>query len=175
MENYSLADLKAVVDDGHDGFGGGNYLWIILVFLFFLAFNGNGLGFGNNGNAFTSGMAQVERDVLQTSCATQKEILESRYTTQLGFQSISAQMATCCCDLKNAIHAEGEETRALITANTIQELRDRLQTANNALTGQTISNNVINAVRPFPIPSYNTCSPYTPSYYGNYGCGCGNI
>jgi hypothetical protein len=30
------------------------------------------------------------------------------------------------CDVAGAIHAEGEATRALINANTMQELRDKL-------------------------------------------------
>lgn len=176
METYSLSDIKSVVDNGTGAFGGNNgFLWVILIFLFFLGFNGGGL-FGNNA---TNGLSQIERDVLQTSCATQKEVIESRYTTQLGFQTLGAQMAECCCDLKTAIHAEGEATRGLIQANTIQDLRDRLALANDALTTQTVSNNVINAVRPFPTPAYITCSPYQsvayPYNYGyGYGYGCGN-
>ena len=113
--DYSLADLKAIVDDDKDGmFGGNGFLWVILIFLFFLAFNGNGLGFGGNNNNFTSGMAQVERDVLETSCATQKSVMESQYQTLLSFKDLSYQNQICCCDLKTAIHAEGEATRALI-------------------------------------------------------------
>lgn len=164
MADYSLSDIKALMDDGDRDFGANGFLWIILIFLFFLAFNGNGL-FCANGN----GMAQVERDVLTTSCNTQKEVLESRYTTQLGFQASQAQMAQCCCDLKTAIHAEGEATRGLIQENIIAELRDRINTANNALTVQTIVNGVVSQVNPRPIPAYLTCSPYTSAYYG-----CGN-
>lgn len=169
MENYSLSDIKSVLDGNTTSFGGSSgFLWVILIFLFFLAFNRGGL-FGNNE---TSGLTQVERDVLQSSCTTQKEILESRYTTQLGFQGLSAQMAQCCCDLKTAIHSEGEATRGLIQANTIQDLRDRLALANDALTSQTISNNVINAVRPCLIPAYLACSPYQSYPYGYYGGNC---
>lgn len=174
MENYSLSDIRSVVD-ANSSFGGTNgFLWVILIFLFFLGFNRGGL-FGNGYDAYAanSGLSQIERDVLNTSCSTQKEILESRYTTQLGFQNISAQMAQCCCDLKTAIHAEGEETRALIQANTIQDLRDRLALANDAITTQTVSQNVVNAIRPFPTPAYLTCSPYQSVPYAPYNYGCG--
>lgn len=169
MENYSLADLRAVMYDRDDGvFGGNGFLWIILIFLFFLAFSGgfgNGFGFGGSAN----GLSQVERDVLTTSCNTQKEILQSRYDSALANQVMQAQMAQCCCDLKTAIHSEGEATRSLIQDNNIQELRDRLNTANNALTIQTITNSVVDQLRPTPIPAYLTCSPYTS--YTNYNCG----
>ena len=164
--DLSVADILAMRDE-RDDFGGNGFLWIILIFLFFLAFSGgfgNGFGFGGSAN----GLSPVERDVLTTSCNTQKEILQSRYDSALANQVMQAQMAQCCCDLKTAIHSEGEETRALILENNLQELRDRLNTANNALTVQTISSNVINAVRPFPQPAYLTCSPYTS--YGNCGC-----
>lgn len=170
MADYSLGDIKAIMDGRDGAFGSGSgFLWIILIFLFFLAFSGDGL-FGRNN--YNNGMSQVERDVLTTSCNTQKEVLESRYTTQLGFQASQAQMAQCCCDLRTAIHAEGEATRGLIQDNTIAELRDRLNTANNALTVQTIVNQVVSQVNPRPIPAYLTCSPYTSAYYG-FGCGCG--
>ena len=36
-------------------------------------------------------------------------------------------------DITNAIHAEGEATRALINQNTIQELRDKLEARDRAI------------------------------------------
>lgn len=184
MADYSLADIRSIVDagEGHEEgmFGGNAFLWVILIFLFFLAFSGGNGIFGNNN---TNGMAQVERDVLTSSCATQKEVLESRYDNALQLAQLGYQNQLCCCDLKTAIHAEGEQTRALIQANTVQELRDRLALANDAITSQTIANNVINSIRPVPVPAYLTCSPYTAYNFGygnncgccNCGCGCNNL
>lgn len=106
----------------------------------------------------------------QNACNTQKEIIQSRYDNSLQMNNLQAQMAQCCCDLKTAIHSEGETTRALITENTIQELRDRLSNANNAITSQTLANNIVGAVRPYPVPAYPVSSPYGTSYpYGCYG------
>lgn len=102
----------------------------------------------------------------------QKEILESRYTTQLGFQAQQAQQAQCCCDLKTAIHAEAEATRQLINQNTMQELRDNLQAAQLQLGNLSQTQTLINALRPCPVPAYPSCSPYqVASWYGN---GCNN-
>ena len=182
--DYSLSDLKAIVDDRDDGvFGGNGFLWIILIFLFFIAFSGNGFGsWGNNGNA---GLAQVERDVLTTSCETQKGVMKSQYDTLLGFKDQQMLIQNCCCEnrlaicnqtntLATAIHSEGEATRALIQENTIQELRDRLATANSALTTQTIVNDVVQQLRPCPVPAYPVCGGNLFGYYGyNNGCnGC---
>ena len=124
----------------------------------------------------------LQRDILENRydaqkccCDTQKEIMESRYTTQLGFQSQQAQQAQCCCDLKTAIHAEAEATRALINSNTMQELRDQLQAANLQLGNLSQTQTLINTLRPTPQPAYITCSPYQAANWVNFGnanCGC---
>ena len=117
------------------------------------------------------------------------QIAENRYAakdccceTNRNIDSVRTGIQQCCCDLKSAIHAEGEATRALINENKIESLRDRiaerdreLQTANFQLSQQAQSANLIQTLRPFPQPAYITCSPYesarcSSSY--NY-CGCG--
>lgn len=53
-----------------------------------------------------------------------------------GQNTQNATMAQCCCDLRQAIAADGQATRALINDNTIQSLRDR-----NADLAVRVSNN----------------------------------
>lgn len=84
------------------------------------------------------------------------------------------------CDIINAIHADGEATRALMNAQTIQDLRDRLEardrdllTANFQLSQQAQSANIISSLQPTPKPAYLTFSPYFAYNYGGCGCGCG--
>lgn len=203
----SAADVAAVTrnNECYDGFGNGGWMWIIL--LAFL-FRGNWGGYGNgesplvseefikrdifNTNQNVSNTAcQTQRDVLENRynaqlccCETQKEILQSRYDAALQAQALQAQLANCCCDLKTAIHAEGEATRGLIQGNTIQDLRDRLaerdrdlSTANFQLSQQAQSANIISTLQPTPRPAYLTCSPYFAYNYSgcgcNTGCGCG--
>lgn len=195
----SAADVAAVTrNDGYDGFGNGGWIWIILLaFLFRGNWGGNYGGesplvseefikrdiFNTNQNVSNTA-CQTQRDVLENRytnqlccCETQKEILQSRYDAALQAQTMQAQIANCCCDLKTAIHAEGEATRGLIQANTIQDLRDRLaerdrdlSTANFQLSQQAQSANIISSLQPTPKPAYLTCSPY---FAYNYG-GCGN-
>ena len=110
-----------------------------------------------------------------------------------GFYGIQGALAenrfaaqTCCCEtnrnidavryenekntcaITNAIHAEGEATRALINANTVQDLRDRLEArdrdilARDFQLSQLAQNaTLINELRPCAKPAYITCSPYT--------------
>ena len=179
---YSLADLMAVSGaKDTSGFNFGGVGGLILILLFFIIFGGAWGGFGRNYGGACESLSDLERDVLNGNCGTQKAVLESNYNTLLGFKDAQYQMSNCCCDLRTEISNQGAMTRQLIQDNTIQELRDRLDTANNALTVQTIVNQVVDKVKPCPIPAYLTCSPYmTYPYGGLYGygtgtCGCGNI
>lgn len=200
----SAADVAAVTrNNDYDGFGNGGWMWIIL--LAFL-FRGNWGGYGSgesplvseefikrdifNTNQNVSNTAcQTQRDVLENRynaqlccCETQKEILQSRYDAALQAQALQAQLANCCCDLKTAIHAEGEATRGLIQGNTIQDLRDRLaerdrdlSAANFQISQVAQTNNIISTLQPTPRPAYLTCSPYFAYNYNGCGCnaGCG--
>lgn len=196
---YNLAERD------NDGFGNGfgAWFWVILVLLFC----NNGWGNNNFANDTLFDDEFIKRDIFNTNqnvsnsaCQTQRDVLESRYTTQLGMQNLQASQQECCCttqraidnvvaqDYKNtyeittAIHAEGEATRALINANTMKELRDRLAdrdrellTANFQLSQQAQSANIISTLQPTPKPAYLTCSPYytynSGACFGN-GCGC---
>lgn len=120
---------------------------------------------------------QTQQNILQNrydtalaAANTQREILDNRYNTQLGFQAMQAQNAECCCDVKTAIHAEGEATRALINANVMQELRDNLQAAQLQLGTLSQTNTLLRAIDKTPVPAYLTCSPYQVNGYN--GCGC---
>lgn len=142
--------------------------------------------FNTNQNVSTTG-CQTQRDILETkydlgtqvlenrfncsqnACATQKEVLQNRYDNALQTQALSSELASCCCDLKTAIHAEGEATRNMIQQDKIEQLRDQVFASNLALSNTNLANTVINAVRPTPAPAYLTCSPY---FAYNMGCGC---
>lgn len=130
-------------------------------------------------NALTRDILENRFNCSQNACATQKEILQNRYDTSLGLanidkdillgnQNLQAQLSNCCCDLKTAIHAEGEATRNMIQQDKIEQLREQVNTSNLALFGQTL----VNQILPRSIPAYPSCSPYVPVNYNN--CGCGN-
>ena len=118
-----------------------------------------------------------------------------------GFYGIQSSLAenrfasqSCCCDtnrnidqlrfnltqeicgLSKAIHEEGESTRALIQANTIQDLRDKVEARDRdimvrdfQLSQQAQNASLLNELRPCAKPAYLTCSPYT-SGSSPFGC-----
>lgn len=113
-----------------------------------------------------------------------------------GFNSVNSniaqlgyQQASCCCDIKqaiaglsaenyrntceitNTIRDEARETRELIVANTIQELRDKLAdrdrdllAANNQISQYDQTQYLVNILKPRAIPAYSVC--------GNTQSGC---
>jgi hypothetical protein len=117
-------------------------------------------------NGIQMQLAQNGFNAQQCCCETNRNIDAVRY-----------ENAQNTCAITNAIHAEGENTRALINGINMQNLRDKLEerdrdllTANFQLSQQAQNAALINALRPTPIPAYVTCSPYQAA---NYGC-CSN-
>lgn len=145
----------------------------------------NGLcdGFYAQNTAMLQGMNGLQSQLCQGFNGVNSNIAESRFAAQQcccetnrNIDAVRYENARNTCDIVNAIKADGDATRALMTQNTIQELRDNLQAAQLQLGNLSQTQTIINAVRPFPTPSYITCSPYTPANgYGSYGCcnGCG--
>lgn len=91
-------------------------------------------------------------------------------TTNRNIDSVKAEAYKNTCEITNAIHREGEATRALIIANQMQELRDRLadrdrelQIANFQLSQQAQSANIITTLQPMPRPAYVVASLYAPA------------
>lgn len=114
-ENYSLSDIRAATGGG-GMFGGGDWgAWIILFLIFgmFGGYGGYG-GFGGGGSGL-QGMA-TRADInegfalngLQTGItAIQQGICDSTYalnnTITNGFNSLSSDLASCCCTTQRAI------------------------------------------------------------------------
>lgn len=148
-------------NDGGFGWGGGNGVWLIVLFLIFAVCGGWGNnGWGGNGSGVVDGyvlasdFANIERKLdgvnngicdgfyamntgmlngfagvtqAVTSGFSQAEV--ARCNQQMAFMqqfsALQAQMASCCCDLREAIQGinynlatQGSETRNLIQGNT---------------------------------------------------------
>lgn len=146
----------------------------------------NGLcdGFYAQNTTMLNGFNGVQRDLMANGYQLGNQIAENRFaaqdcccTTNRNIDSVRAENYKNTCEIVNAINADGEKTRAVMVANTVQELRDKLadrdrelQTANFQLSQQAQSANLISTLRPFPQPAFLTCSPYQSAV--NNVCGC---
>lgn len=105
--------------DGFNGIGG-----IILILLFFIMFGNGGL-WGGNG--------QINSDFLYRDIqGVNTNVLDNKYTTQLGFTQLGADMASCCCNTQKEIlqnrydnALQTNQLQAQMTANT-QAILDKL-------------------------------------------------
>lgn len=167
-------------------------------------FNFNQIENGIRGaqNGLCDGFYAQNTTMLQGFNGIQRDMCQGFSTLNSGITNLGYQMQNCCCDtnrnidavryeaakntcdITTAIHAEGEATRALINANTMQDLRDRLEardrelmTANFQLSQQAQTANLVDELRPCSRPAYITCSPYESAnnrFFG-YGRDCGGI
>lgn len=114
----SAGDILAMTrNNGTDLMGGAGFWWVIVFLIVAGMFNGNGFGFGNRGNLANDtllGEEFIKRDIfntnqnvsntasatqnemLRSTCQTQRDVLESRYNTQLGLQQLGSQAQNCC-------------------------------------------------------------------------------
>ena len=182
-----LVWLALLGNGGFGGFGGGAQGAITRSDLF--------EGFNNqdvNGQlrGITSGICDgfyaTNTGMLNGFYGLQGALAENRFASQncccetnRNIDAVRYEAAKNTCDITSAIHAEGEATRALINANTMQTLRDKLEdrdrelmTANFQLSQQAQNSYLLNELRPCAKPAYITCSPYVTNGCG-YSCGIG--
>lgn len=128
-------------------------------------------GFYNTAN----NLCNLRADMLLGNSNTQRDILmqTTQLENQLGMTSLQglARLDSCCCDIKQAIREDGEQTRALITQNTIQDLRDKLTEAKDLISDREQTATLLSRLQPTPTPAYIVSSPYQ-SLFTNNGCGC---
>lgn len=150
-------------------------------------------------NGICDGFYAVNNSLKDGFYGNQAAIKDGFYSTQGALAENRFQQQQCCCELKGeikniategyrntceittAIHNEGEATRALINANTMQELRDKLADKDRDLLYANFQNSqqlqnayLVDTLRPVSRPAYITCSPYqSVNSCGTSSCGCG--
>lgn len=183
----------------NDGMYGGGYMWVMMLFFLLAwgggwGGNGNqealtradlcqGFNFNNLDSAvrgvqsgLCDGFYAMNTGMLNGFGSVNQNINESRFASQQcccetnrNIDSVKFENAQNTCAVTNAIHAEGEATRALITQNEMQSLRDKL--ADEKLANSQCAQNayLIGQLQPVAKPAYITASPYTAnSCCGNY-------
>ena len=106
----TAADVGAVVGNNrnYDGFGYGEGMWFWIIIILF-AFWGNGFGNRNGQDTLLSDefikrdIFNTNQNVSETGCQTQRDVLESRYTNQLGLSELGANMQNCCLNFVGSL------------------------------------------------------------------------
>lgn len=161
-DTMSAADLKAIVgnnDDDGFGFGGNGAWWLIVLLLFGWGRGGYGFGGGYGGgqgggygypccgtpatqadlsaafasNSVLSGINGIDSTLCQGFNGVNTAILQNGYNTQAGINTLSHQIADCCCTTQRAIDSVRYDmaTQSCAVQNTIQNTtRDIIDNAN---------------------------------------------
>lgn len=81
---------------------------------------------GQLGKEVALAQAGTNTTIMQTGNSIQSQIASCCCEQRLATANLSAQMDRQTCDITTAIRAEGEATRALMQANELQALRDKV-------------------------------------------------
>lgn len=135
-------------------------------------------------NGICDGFYAINSGLKDGFYGTQGALAENRFAaekccceTNRNIDAVRYEGSQNTCAITNAIHAEGEATRALINANMMQELRDKLEARDRDVMvrdfqlsqlSQTAA--LVGELRPCAKPAYITCSPYTTAPFG-----CGTV
>jgi hypothetical protein len=198
MENgLSLGEAMALTNKD-DGFGNGSwFMWIIALAIIFG--NGGGFGFGGNNrgvegiatrdavnsgfqyNQLDNGIRGLQSGLCDGFYALNNSVKDGAYAldssiknccceTNRNIDSVRYDMSKGFCDVITASNAGVQKILDVLCANEKQALRDRIQTLETSSIVQAQTKNLVEALRPVPVPAYITCSPYAAAT--NCGCGC---
>lgn len=158
-------------------------------------------------NAVNAGDCNVIQAIKDCCCNTQQSILKMGYDNQIatlnqtnalnttlntintglerGFSSVAYETANQTCAIKEMIQDSTAQILAGQRAAEMREMQNKIDTLRDERTALQLSAsqqaqtaNIINQIKPCPIPAYITCNPYdsyTPFYgynngYVNGGC-----
>ena len=187
-EGLTASDVLALTRDNESDMWNNPFIYLV-----WLAVLGNGGLFGGRTAELQNAVTRSDlfegfnnQDVNGQLRGITNGIADGFYATRQGISELGFGMKDCCCGINrnidavryenaqntctitNAIHAEGEATRALINANTMQDLRDKLEARDRdvmirdfQLSQLSQTSSLLGELRPIAKPAYITCSPYT--------------
>lgn len=117
------------------------------------------------GNAITNGIANLGYVTQNQACGINNNI-----------ESVKYQLATEACATRAESDNNTQKILDRLSAmqmsdkdNQIAALQAELLDARNRIDNANQTQNLVNALKPYPVPAYNVSSPYA----SNNGCGCG--
>lgn len=211
--------------NANSGFFGGDGWWAIILFAMIFGWGNNGLGNnGRNSGGVTDGyilasdFSNIERKIdgvnsgicdgfyamntgmLNGFAGITQSVMTNGYETRNAIQSLSSQLADCCCRTQSSIQGVNYnmamQTNAIekslcdgfrsirdeITANRIEDKNAQIAAQQNEINALRLKASqeaqnayLVNQLKPCPIPAYITCNPYQ-TYTGTCGTGtCGSV
>ena len=144
----------------------------------------NGGWFGGNGTATALGQSDLQnslyfpsqdnaiRGLAQGQCNITDTILSNKYDNAVLIKDISNQISNSVASLGSLVAEQGNQTRAMIQQNYINELSDKLATTRDELSNQRQTTTLVSAINNQTSEILNAQG----RYYLNPPCyqGCGS-
>ena len=142
-------------------------------------------------NAVQTALNTINTSVSQIACDTKLASCEVINAITSGNANLASQLANCCCQTQRSIDSVNLNLTQMINdkfcqlemremQNKIDTLRAEKSALELGLSQSAQTANIVNQLRPCPVPAYLTCNPFgcnggfTGYGYGyNDGCGCG--
>lgn len=140
-------------------------------------------------NAIQAGNCQIANQMAQCCCDVKTAIERQGYENQLATLNQTTTLANQSNTQFNIIGAKIDAQTQIINdkfcqlemremQNKIDTLRAEKTTLELGISQAAQTANIVNQLRPCPVPAYLTCSPFGGTYAGyptayNEGCGCG--
>lgn len=206
--------------NANSGFFGGDGWWAIILFAMIFGWGNNGRNSGGvtDGYILASDFSNIERKIdgvnsgicdgfyamntgmLNGFAGITQSVMTNGYETRNAIQSLSSQLADCCCRTQSSIQGVNYnmamQTNAIekslcdgfrsirdeITANRIEDKNAQIAAQQNEINALRLKASqeaqnayLVNQLKPCPIPAYITCNPYQ-TYTGTCGTGtCGSV
>lgn len=158
----------------------------------------NGLcdGFYAQNTNTLNGFSSVQSTLCQGFSGINDAITRNGYENRLGQNEIARQISDCCCttqqnikDVQTGMVMNAKDSQFLAQQNHCETLRaihdvkdgiinylndqemQRLRDENQAYKFQASQVDLVNTLRPVPVPAYQSCNPW--AYQAAYGAACG--
>lgn len=154
------------------------------------AMNGINQNISTVGNNITTAITNMGINQMQNTNALATQLSNCCCETREAIQGVNYNMAQSFCNLGNqinqavqtitqndnanfrAIHDELVAYRMQDKDETIAELRTQVQALNLGVSQRNQTADIVNQIRPCPVPAYQVANPYAYNNCCNNGCGC---
>lgn len=125
-------------------------------------------------SSVSEGMYALNSAIKDCCCTTQRSIDGVKYDMSKGFCDVITAGNLNTRDILENQTAGVQRILDYLCANEKEALRSRISTLETTALIQNQSRNLVDQLKPYPVPAYITASPYV-SYagYNPYCCGCG--
>lgn len=152
--------------------------------------NGINQNISTVGNNITTAITNMGINQMQNTNALATQLSNCCCETREAIQGVNYNMAQSFCNLGNqinqavqtitqndnanfrAIHDELVAYRMKDKDDTIAELRTQVQALNLGVSQRNQTADIVNQIRPCPVPAYQVANPYAYNNCCNNGCGC---